>query len=74
MSSVMSLRELFIEDFERQHWKIDKRVKARLESKKSNLITLYLLDLLLCHIVVGKNSTWFSVTRETRVHICYNRS
>ena len=65
MSSVMSLRELFIEDFERQHWKIDKRVKARLESKKSNLITLYLLDLLICHIVVGKNSPWFSTITYT---------
>ena len=60
VSSVMSLHEIFIEDFERQHWKIDKTVKTRLDSKKSTLITLYLLDFLLCHIVVGKNSPWYS--------------
>ena len=53
----MSLYDLFIEDFERQHWKIEKTVKTRLGSKRSNLITKYLLDFLLSHIVVGKISS-----------------
>lgn len=53
----MSLYDLFIEDFERQNGKIDKTVKTRLESKRANLITLYLLDFLIGHIIVGKSNT-----------------
>ena len=53
----MSLYDLFIEDFERQHWKIEETVKTRLASKRSNIITEYLLDFLLSHIVVGKISS-----------------
>ena len=54
---IMSLYDLFIEDFERQHWKIEQTVKTRLGSKRSNLITEYLLDFFLSHIVVGKISS-----------------
>lgn len=53
----MSLYDLFIEDFERQHWKIEKTVKTRLGPKRSNLIKEYILDFFLSHVVVGKISS-----------------
>ena len=52
----MALFELFIEDFERQHSKIDKTVKKTLEFKRSKVITLYILDFLISHIIVGKRT------------------
>lgn len=54
---IMSLYDLFIEDFERQHWKIEKTVKTRLGPKRSNLIKEYILDFFLSHVVVGKISS-----------------
>ena len=56
LSHKMSLYDLFIEDFERQHGKIDRTAKKRLESKRANLITLYLLDFLIVNIIVGKGN------------------
>ena len=58
----MSLYDLFIEDFERQNGKIDKSVKIRLESKRANLITLYLLDFLIGHFLIGKSNNFTRFT------------
>ena len=54
--SSKSLSQLFIEDFQIQHGKTFNSdvPKRKQEPKKTTLYTLYFLDLLLSHVIVGK--------------------
>ena len=60
--SSKSLSQLFIEDFQIQHGKtLNSDVpKRKQEPKKITLYTLYFLDLLLSHVIVGKRKFHFS--------------
>ena len=51
-----SLTELFIEDFEIQHQPLGGETKSSLKKKPSILFSLYFIDFLLCHLVIGRRS------------------
>ena len=49
-----NLAELFIEDFEIQHQRLDEETKTILRKKSGTLFSLYFIDFLVCHLVIGK--------------------
>ena len=49
-----NLTELFIEDFEIQHQRLGGETKTILKKKSGILFSLYFIDFLLCHLVIGK--------------------
>ena len=48
-----SLTQLFVQDFQLQHGKGEKAPPKNLETKKHLLFSLFSLDWLLCHLVIG---------------------
>ena len=54
VKTTKNLTELFIEDFEIQHRRLDEEAKANLTKKSSMLFSLYFIDFLVCHLVIGR--------------------
>ena len=54
IKTTKNVTELFIEDFEIQHHPLDEKTKTNLKKKSSMLFSLYFIDFLVCHLVIGK--------------------
>ena len=48
-----SFIELFLDDFEIQNWDLSLKAKEILEKSRNTFFSLYCLDFILCHIIIG---------------------
>ena len=53
MKTSKSTTELFLNDFEVQNWELDSKIKEKLSKKSRIIFSLFSLDLLICHILIG---------------------
>ena len=51
-----SLSELFLADFELQNWSVSQAGREEVLATTSTLFSLYTADLVLCHLVIGRQS------------------
>ena len=45
--------ELFVDDFEIQNWDLSLETKQILKKSKNTFFSLYCIDFVLCHIIIG---------------------
>ena len=50
-----SFIELFLDDFEIQNWDLSPKAKEILQKSRNTFFSLYCLDFVLCHIIIGNN-------------------
>ena len=63
--------ELFVDDFEVQNWDLSLKAKQRLHRSKETFFSLYCVDLVLCHIVIG--NTEISIYTVMYQYLSYSR-
>ena len=51
-----SLTELFLADFELQNWVVSQTGREEVVASSSTLFSLYTADLVLCHLVIGRQT------------------
>ena len=55
--------ELFVDDFEVQNWDISVKAKEILHRSRNTFFSLYCIDFVLCHIVIGRKYLFLSQIR-----------